>query len=295
MKTNNREIKYIPHIHRSTKMVEFSQDKLVHSEIELPLGWHEHVEIIRILEGEGEFIVSGKTHRVRAGSFIIINPNQIHSAISYFGRPLRYQSLKFLYDYFDSPEKDTVYNTYIKPLKNGTSYLPSTIIISFPIHSQIVELFDQIDSQEKESYYGSEIGLKILLLQFIHTFYKNKFVYHRSKTIKPNMAESIVKDSIDYLHLNYQDDLDLNYMCTLFDTTKAHLCRTFKRMTNQTITEYLNNYRIQQACTELIHTDEKIVKIAFDVGYKNISYFHERFKQKTFMTPNEYRDIYKKG
>ena len=78
------------------------------------------------------------------------------------------------------------------------------------------------------------------------------------------------------------------------NTSKPHLCRTFKRMTAQTISEYQNSYRIKKACELLTETDDRIVSIAFQVGYNNISYFNERFRKKTLQTPIEYRQTHKR-
>lgn len=295
MSQNTYELTYIPHLRENTKNYEFTVDQLVHSEVELPLGWHKQVEIVRILEGEGLFTISGKSYRVRAGSFVIINPNQIHSALSYVGRPLKYQSLKFTYNYFDSSDEDDVYNRYINPLKDGSSFLPNTIITAFPIHSKMIDLFNELDSANSDTSFGSEIAIKILIYQLIYLFYKNKFVYHRHEAPKKNTSENLVKDTITYIHNHYYEDFKLDLLATMFETSKPHLCRTFKRVTNQTITEYQNNHRIKKACELLTDSNDSIVKIAFDIGYSNISYFHERFKQKTFMTPNEFRDIQKEG
>lgn len=288
-------IKYQPHLSKTDNIFEFTTDTLVFSEIELPLGWHEHTEIIRILEGEGEFVISGKTYRVRAGSFVIINPFQIHSGHSYIGRPLKYQSLKFIYTYFDNYTEDPTFTKFISPLIKGEAFLPSTIINSFPIHSFVTDLFNDISDNLSEKVFGHELYTKTLMYNLIYIFYKNRFVYTKSTTSKKkNTSEEIVKSTINYIHDRYDEVFDLDLLSTTLETSKPHLCRIFKRMTSQTITEYQNNYRIKKACESLIDTNDSINKIAFDLGYSNISYFHSRFKQKTQMTPNEYRTIYKK-
>lgn len=291
-----KNLDYIPHLKPLNEIIDFITDTLVFTEIELPLGWHEHTEIIRILEGDGEFIVSGKVFRVRAGSYIIINPNQIHSAHSNIGRPLKYQSLKFKYNYFESDVTDTIYSTYIEPLEIGESFLPSTILNSFPIHSKISALFDEIDDVLSQKKIGYEILLKMFMYQILYIFYNNKFVYHKKlSNSSKKTSDELVKSTINYIHARYYEDFTLNLLASTFETTKQHLCRTFKRVTNQTITEYQNNHRIKKACELLINSKDTIIKIAFDLGYSNISYFHARFKLKTQLTPKEYRDIYKKG
>jgi len=288
------KISYKPHLRSKSTLFEFSTDILVHSEIELQLGWHSQTEIIHILEGEGVFNISGRKTRVRPGVFVIINPNQIHSAYAEIGRPLRYQSLKFSYKYFESFNDDPVYDDFIKPLLLGESFLPSTIQVSFPIHYMVEKVFDDVSLIYYNKDFGYELGLRTKLFELLFTFYAHKFIYHRTTQKKVTVSEETVKKTITYIHNNYDESFTLDYLADMSSTSKPHLCRTFKRMTAQTITEYQNSYRIKKACELLINTDERIVTIAFQVGYNNISYFNERFRQKTLLTPIEYRQTHKR-
>lgn len=291
---NTKILTYKPHLRSTDALFEFSTDVLIHSEIELPLGWHSQTEIIHILEGEGIFNISGRKNRVRSGNFVIINPNQIHSAYAFLGRPLKYQSLKFSYKYFESFENDPVYSDFISPLLSGDSYLPTTIQVSFPIHQLVEKIFDDISTIYYQANFGHELGIKTKLFELLFTFYSHKFIYHRNAPRKASISEEIIKRTIDYIHNNYEESFSLDYLADLSDTSKPHLCRTFKRMTAQTITEYQNSYRIKKACELLTDTNDRIVSIAFKVGYNNISYFNERFLKKTQLTPLEYRQTHKK-
>lgn len=291
---NSKKLTYKQHLRSTDTLFEFTTDILVHSEIELPLGWHSQIEIVHILEGEGIFNISGRKNRVRPGSFMIINPNQIHSAYAVIGRPLRYQSLKFSYKYFESFVNDPVHIEFIAPLLVGDSFLPSTIQVSFPIHHMVEKIFDDISLIYYKKEFGYELGLKTKLFELLFTFYAHKFIYHRSVPKKVTLSEETVKRTIDYIHENYDESFTLDYLADMSSTSKPHLCRTFKRMTAQTITEYQNSYRIKKACELLTNTDDRIVSIAFKVGYNNISYFNERFRQKTLLTPIEYRQTHKR-
>jgi len=290
----DKKVSYKPHLRSTDTIFEFTTEILVHSEIELQLGWHSQTEIIHILEGEGLFNVSGRKIRVRPGVFVIINSNQIHSASALIGRPLRYQSLKFSYNYFESFHNDPVYEDFIQPLLSGDSYLPSTIQVSFPIHHMVENLFNSISSIYYNKEFGYELGLRTKLFELLFTFYSNKFVYHRSVPKKVTISEETVKKTISYIHENYDESFTLDFIADMSNTSKPHLCRTFKRMTAQTITEYQNSYRIKKACELLISSNKRIITIAFEVGYNNISYFNERFRLKTLLTPLEYRQTHKR-
>jgi len=158
----------------------------------------------------------------------------------------------------------------------------------------VEKLFEDISDIYYKQEFGYELGLRTKLFELLFIFYTHKFIYHRSTPKKVTVSEETVKKTITYIHSNYDESFTLDYLADMSSTSKPHLCRTFKRMTAQTITEYQNSYRIKKACELLIKTDERIVTIAFQVGYNNISYFNERFRQKTMLTPIEYRQTHKR-
>ena len=52
---------------------------------------------------------------------------------------------------------------------------------------------------------------------------------------------------------------------------------------------YLDQVRIKQAVALLENTDMKVYEISAKVGYKNVDYFHQKFKKRMNMSPAEYR------
>ncbi|MCB1157352.1 MAG: AraC family transcriptional regulator [Leptospiraceae bacterium] len=56
--------------------------------------------------------------------------------------------------------------------------------------------------------------------------------------------------------------------------------------------DFLNRYRVQEACEILLSEDKKdipIIRIAMDLGYQSIGPFNRAFKELTGQTPSEYR------
>ena len=54
--------------------------------------------------------------------------------------------------------------------------------------------------------------------------------------------------------------------------------------------DYLNEIRTAKACELLENTDLSIAQISEKVGYPNVSYFCQSFREYYGMTPQKYRD-----
>ncbi|MEY8356077.1 AraC family transcriptional regulator [Lachnospiraceae bacterium 54-53] len=83
--------------------------------------------------------------------------------------------------------------------------------------------------------------------------------------------------------------------CTLKDVAKdlqydyPYLSKLFVQQMNMTFTDYLNHYRISQACYLLKNSDQSIGEIALNCGYNNLRTFHRNFKEIIRLSPKEYR------
>ena len=56
------------------------------------------------------------------------------------------------------------------------------------------------------------------------------------------------------------------------------------------LNQFLNNYRIEDACTRLRETNAPISTIALDVGYTSLSVFNKAFKERYKVTPSVFRN-----
>jgi AraC-like DNA-binding protein len=67
-----------------------------------------------------------------------------------------------------------------------------------------------------------------------------------------------------------------------------HLNRLFKAQTGRTLSEYLNDVRIQTAKELMRDGVERITEIAFTCGFQSPSYFSTRFRAATGRSPRAY-------
>ncbi|MEX0618505.1 MAG: helix-turn-helix transcriptional regulator [Pseudohongiellaceae bacterium] len=75
-----------------------------------------------------------------------------------------------------------------------------------------------------------------------------------------------------------------------------HLRRIInKQMHYRNFNQFLNHFRIQDACERLKTTDESIANIAMDVGYASLSSFNKAFKEIHGIPPRAYRSLAQAG
>jgi len=91
------------------------------------------------------------------------------------------------------------------------------------------------------------------------------------------------------LDTHYREPQTLNQLSRKARIHPSYLCRAFKLYTGRTIMDYLNLRRIQAAMIQLRSTRDKVVQIALECGFNDLTYFNRRFRAVTSMTPTEYR------
>lgn len=100
-----------------------------------------------------------------------------------------------------------------------------------------------------------------------------------------NIAENIR----DYIEENISDDITAVVICKRFFISRNYLYKTFKQNFGCTPVEYITDCRLAKAKKMLTETKEPVYAICERVGIHNYTYFCNLFKNKTGITPIEYR------
>ena len=107
--------------------------------------------------------------------------------------------------------------------------------------------------------------------------------------IKMFMNDKIRMATIyDYIHENYEKKPDVNDIAAIVHLSTAAFCRYFKKQTNMTFTDFVNQYRITQAKTLLLK-DHNVSEVGYAVGFESMSYFNKLFKSLVGETPSAFK------
>ena len=100
----------------------------------------------------------------------------------------------------------------------------------------------------------------------------------------------LVQKTVVYIDANLTDNLTLNALARKFSVSAGYLSTLFRKETGQTLTDYVNQKRVQYATYLLSSTRLQIQTIAQHCGIMDVQYFSKVFKRFTGSTPKEYRN-----
>jgi AraC-like DNA-binding protein len=92
----------------------------------------------------------------------------------------------------------------------------------------------------------------------------------------------------EYIDANYNRKPDVNIVADKVHLTPPAFCRYFKRQTNMTFTDFVNQYRIDMA-KNLLMQDKNITETCYAVGFESLSYFNKLFNKITGENPSEFK------
>lgn len=95
----------------------------------------------------------------------------------------------------------------------------------------------------------------------------------------------------DYVHENYDREPDVNVIAGKVHLSTAAFCRYFKRQTNMTFTDFVNQYRVSYA-KNLLLQGKSANEVCWEVGFESVSYFNRLFKRVVGETPAAFRRAY---
>ena len=112
--------------------------------------------------------------------------------------------------------------------------------------------------------------------------------------------ETEVKDNdrinlvFNFVKTNFKEEIPLEKMADIVSMTIPSFCRYFKKITNKTFTQFVNEYRLVHASKLLAEQPISITEVCFESGFNNFSHFNKSFKAFTGQNPSEYRNQLKK-
>ena len=91
-----------------------------------------------------------------------------------------------------------------------------------------------------------------------------------------------------YVEAHYNGKPDVNELAEKVNLSIAAFCRYFKKQTRQTFTNFINQYRVNEA-KNLLLQDKTVTEACYATGFEQLSYFNRTFKKITGENPSGFK------
>ena len=250
------------------------------------LHWHDDLQFIYVLEG----LVCVKTleeeELLSAGEGIFTNKGVIHYSIGR-SNPCRYILFRFperfLYFYPGSPAERL---TRQVTERSGIALVPLFSSVEW-CNKALLLLQKLADLEEKkETNPQYEYNVLTNLAEIWQIILRHVDVGES----EPEDPVSIrMRQFLEYIEENLDQDISLEEMAASAGVSKTEVLRCFHKTLQTTPYSYVMEVRLAKAADLLAQTGLSVGEIASRTGFNQQSYFGKRFKEKTGMTPLEYR------
>lgn len=254
---------------------------------QVPLHWHNELELIIIQKGCGIIRVDFETRTVNAGDIVIVLPGQLHSIEQKKAFRMEYENILFNPSMLISGEQDLCATRFITPFVNHLLATDTFLTSDLDYYNQASFCIKEIDNLCDKRPLGYQLAVKGWLYHFIYHLITNQKDF--IPTIKNKSLERL-KIILKYVEEHYMEPISIEDMAKLTNYSSSHFMKFFKTHMNTSFIEYLNDYRLTIASRLLTSTDDSILNIASMSGFDNLSYFNRLFKRKFHTTPKKYRN-----
>lgn len=239
-----------------------------------PPHMHETPELIYITNGTLELGIDENFFHMEKGDFAIVFPNTIHH-----------------YQVFSPCLSSAL---YIYPALSITGqfqnelqkYVPKNPVISGKqMHADIKNAIITLEDEKNTNPIIEQAYVQIILGRCMPMY--------ELEERKSGQGDLIYR-MVSYVAAHFKEDISLDKLAKSIGANKFSLSRVFSSVFHTNFNQYLNEQRINFACSLLEYSDCPITEICLEAGFQSQRTFNRVFQEMYHMTPRDYRNRYKK-
>lgn len=108
--------------------------------------------------------------------------------------------------------------------------------------------------------------------------------------VNPQMMHREIETVKEYIYANYDKELSVDMLAEQVYLAPSYLSHIFKKETGQNLSKFIKSLRMEKAKEMLMESHLKIINISYAVGYPNVSYFCQSFREYFGVSPQKFRN-----
>lgn len=248
---------------------------------------HDFLEIALVTQGGATHISADGDHRVRAGSALVVAPNEWHAYTAcedlvvfdcFIAPELIDGTLSFL-----DQELSLLRTNHAVPT---VSRVPRIELSPSDLSQCIGELHSISDVSADARSRVRVVGHLLVYLDILDCAWPERGIWEPPIGARQHPAAIAVMQLME-------EDLarpwTLEELASHVVVERTHLVRLFRRSVGLPPMAYLNRMRARVAAAMLVRTDQPIARIGAQVGWSDPAYFARRFRTVFGLSPSSYR------
>lgn len=228
--------------------------------------------------------INGQRHEIRAGSLLLLPPNQLMEQSRRsddFSRCTIVFSLDLVLEFPSPMDIDIIHTARHRPVL----HLPKAQMDHLLEYYRFLEReYGQTDTPYREAISKALLNAMILEIIGLYETFTDKPANER-----PQRQEQLSDDFFQLLAHYYKKERNVAFYAEKMNRTPKYLSGEIKRITGRSILEWLNETILIEIKLQLKTTNRSILQISEELNFSSPSVFVQFFRHHTGTTPLQYR------
>lgn len=235
--------------------------------------YHDFIEFFYVLDGQCTHVQDGISTTITIGDACLLTPNNVH-CFENASNTFLHRDILFQTDYFKSICDVYAHDLYDK-FANGT--LCTQLNMTSEQLNQLEHLIQPIalNPDIQDSLYAGAV------CTFVITTFLSQHLNMQTQ------CPIWITKLLSLLSAPENFTIDQQSLIRTFPYSQEYICRTFKKITGKTITDYFNEQKMKYAYTLLQTSSYSIEQICERINFNNVSYFYRLYKKIFNKTPRK--------
>lgn len=257
--------------------------------------WHKEIEMIYAYKGTINIGVDQSIIELNEGEIIFFGSGEPHY---FLASP---DSKRYVYQFdlklFDESNlrdgEDSLTTLFEQGVRHSQNW-PEKLTVK--VKDILVELYYlELNSLASKNYLvkGNLYRLIGILYDYLPKRENESVEAKTFKDIRYKETLERLNKVFDYIENRYQEVITLENIAQVIGISPYYFSRFFKTATGQTFTQFLIEYRVNQAKFILANEKLPMIEVAEKSGFASVKTFHHVFKKNVGMSPLQYQNSIK--
>ena len=248
---------------------------------------HNFFELVYILSGTGRQCINKNIFEYDAGHMFLLTPEDCHNFT--IETKTKFFFLRFNDIYLKNSSLQNENVQRLEYILQNANHQPGCILKNDADKCLVKVMIEAIcrEHQDKDVYNQELIQQLVNTLIIIVARNIAKYLPEQVNV----GTEAKAMDILQYIQTNiyYPEKIKAESISDYFGISNTYLGRYFKKHADETMQQYISNYKTKLIEHRLQFSDKRINEIAYEFGFTDESHFNKFFKKQKGNSPSEYR------